>query len=129
MGVIDTIKEVGDIVKKAGDIDLYRKIVHAEGEIIELTRQLRAAENRILGLEETLKFKDKLSFKTPFYYAEGDSVPFCPKCWEADKKAVHMIIALRTNSTIGQVCPQCPTKITTDLDGNPGHGVKGWNAL
>lgn len=37
MGPLENIKEVADLIKKAGDIELYRKIAESEGEVIELT--------------------------------------------------------------------------------------------
>ena len=39
MGIIDNAKELADLLKAAGNTELYRKIVELEGEIIELTRQ------------------------------------------------------------------------------------------
>jgi phage terminase large subunit GpA-like protein len=112
MGVIDNIKEIADVLKKAGDIDLYRKIIHAEGEVIELTRQLRTFEERVAELESALKFSGTLTFKELYYLAEGDTVPYCPRCWEVDKRAVHM-----TNTNTNQFgafyqCPQCKCAVT-----------------
>jgi hypothetical protein len=41
MGVIDDVKEVGDLIKKYNDIELNRKIVNLEGEVLDLTRDKR----------------------------------------------------------------------------------------
>jgi hypothetical protein len=92
MGVLDNVKEVADLVKKIGDIELYRKIVHAEGEVIELTRELRRTQERVRELEGILSVKQKLTFKVPFYFADGDIVPYCPRCWEIEQKSVHMML-------------------------------------
>ena len=129
MGVIENVKEIADLVKKAGDIELWRKIVYAEGEVVELSRTLRTTEDRVRELENLLRFKDKLSYKEPFFFAEGDAVPYCPSCWESGVIPVHMIIRLRTPNTIGRECPKCKLTITTDHAGSPGHGVRGWDAL
>ena len=90
MSIINNAKEIADIVKKLGDIELYRRIVDLEGEILDLTRAKRDAEAEVEHLRETLKIKDKMTFKKPFYYMADDPVPFCPKCWEVDKIAIHM---------------------------------------
>src|SRR5258708_39238768 len=93
MGVLDNVKEVGGLVKKIGDIVLYRKSVNAEGEVMELTRQLRIAQERVRELAGALSFKQKLVFKVPFYFADGDLVPYCPRCWEVAQKSVHMVLS------------------------------------
>ncbi|HEY2234159.1 MAG TPA: hypothetical protein VGK01_11865 [Candidatus Angelobacter sp.] len=129
MGVIDSFKEIADLVKKAGDIDLWRKIVQAESEVVELNRTLRITEEKVRELENLLRFKQKLSYNEPFFFVEGDPVPYCPSCWESAAIPVHMIIKLRTAATIGRECPKCKLTITTDHAGSPGHGVKGWDAL
>jgi hypothetical protein len=92
MGVLDNVKEVADLVQKIGDIDLYRKIVHTENEVIELTQQLRAAQQRIRELEAMLSQKQMLTFRAPFYFADGDLVPFCARCWEVEQKPIHMVL-------------------------------------
>jgi len=90
MGIIDNAKEIVDLVKKAGDIELYRKIVELEGEIVELTRQKRSLEEQIEELRSLLNIKQQMVFKKPFYYQGDDPHPYCPKCWDADKVAVHL---------------------------------------
>lgn len=91
MSIISNAKEIADLVKKLGDIELYRKIVEIEGEIIELTRANHLLEVRVQELTSTLALSTELTFKEPFYYAEGDLVPYCPNCWETEKRATHLV--------------------------------------
>src|SRR5262249_45681409 len=81
---------VADIVKKAGDIDLYRRICSLEGEVIDLTRANRHLERENEALKAKLAQRENLTFREPFFYAANDPVPFCPRCWESDQKAVHL---------------------------------------
>ena len=90
MSIIDNAKEIAALVKKLGDIELYRKIVELEGEIIELTRAKREVESQTEHLREVLKIKEQMRFIKPFYYMGNDPVPFCPQCWEANKVAMHL---------------------------------------
>ena len=90
MSTLDNLKEIADLVKKLGDIELYRKIVELEGEVIELTRESRRLDDENRKLKEKLQFTAKMKFVVPFWYADGDRVPYCPKCWEAGKTAVHL---------------------------------------
>lgn len=90
MSVISNAKEIAELIKKLGDVELYKKIVELEGEIIELTREKHSFEVRVEELQKVLQISKDMNFKEPFYYVEGDNVPFCPKCWEGDSTSVHL---------------------------------------
>jgi hypothetical protein len=111
MSIIDNAKEVADLVKKIGDIELYRKIVALEGEVIDLTREKRALENRVGELERAIVFTKKLTFKEPFYFAEGDATPYCPACWEIKREAVHVIRLWSEGGETKWDCPVCKNGI------------------
>jgi hypothetical protein len=91
MSILDSAKEIADLIKKMGDIELYRKIVELEGEIIDITRTKRELEERCEKLDKQLSFGRTLTFRPPVYYAEGDEIPFCPTCYETDHSAYHLI--------------------------------------
>lgn len=80
MSTLENVKEIADIVKKLGNIELYRKIVELEGEVIELTR-----ENHTLT--EKLRFRnDEFEFKNPFHYQKAHpDRPLCAKCFAKEK--------------------------------------------
>jgi len=111
MNIVTELKDIAELVKKMGDIDLYRKIVELEGQVIELTRSNRELIESNEALQESLKMKDNLKFKEPFYYAENDMVPYCPKCWEDDNIAIHMVAYNKSYSYRTYVCPKCKTPI------------------
>jgi hypothetical protein len=84
MSLIENLKEAADLAKKLGNIDLYKKIVELEGEIIEVTRQKLHLESKVEELQKQLSLKARMSFSQPFYCQEGDPVPFCPRCYEKE---------------------------------------------
>lgn len=90
LGILDNAKEIADLIKKIGDIELYRKIVELEGEIIELTRKNRILEEEIEQLHKERELSKALIFKKPFYYMNGDEIPYCPNCWEIKKIVTHL---------------------------------------
>ena len=90
MGLIENFKEIADLVKKTGNIDLYKKIVELEAEVIELNRKNIELEKEVDQLRKDLSFREKLTFKKPFYYAEGDDTPYCPTCYEKDSRYIHL---------------------------------------
>jgi hypothetical protein len=107
MSIVDNLEEVADIIKKAGDIELYRKIVKLEGAIIELTREKMKLEEQNADLQKLLNAKQEMKFNKPFYYQENDPHPFCPQCWEADKKAVHLDGPQEVVAGPRYDCPSC----------------------
>jgi|SRR5712664_1917615 len=119
MGILDEMKEIGDLIKKAGDIELYRRINKLEGEVINLTRDKRSAEERAEELERTLKFKAELAFKEPFYWLGADQTPYCPVCWEDKHKAIHVRYHNSLNAKQHWQCPNCKSSFTTQ--GIPGR--------
>jgi hypothetical protein len=90
MSIIDNAKEIADLVKKVGDIDLYRKIVDLQGEVVELSTRNFELERKAKDLEDALYRKQSLKHIRLIYYAEDDPIPFCPRCWEIDNKPIHL---------------------------------------
>jgi hypothetical protein len=107
MGVIENAKEIGDLVKKIGDIDLYRKIVALEGEVLDLTRANRELGNKVGELEQALGFAKTLTFNEPFYLVEGDKTPYCAPCWELKHDAVHVVKIWASDGKTRWDCPVC----------------------
>lgn len=99
MSVLDQAKELASLIKKVGDIEMYRQIVELEGEIIELTRTNRSLEESNSSLQKQLQLRSKMLFKQPFYFQEDDEVPFCPLCWEKEQQTIHL----------GSIPPQNPS--------------------
>lgn len=133
MGLMENMKDIADLIKKAGDIDLYRKIVESEGEVIELTRQKRQLEERVIELEKTLALQKQMRFTEPFYYQEGDKTPYCPACWESNKKAIHVEFVFDNSERTRWDCPVCKHEYLIEKDqgraprGRPGpSGPQGW---
>lgn len=107
MGVIENMKDIADLIKKAGDVELYRKIVESEGEVIELTRANRGLENKVRELGEMLALQKEMKFKEPFWWQDGDNTPYCPACWEAHKTAVHVTFIFDNEDATRWDCPSC----------------------
>lgn len=107
MGVVENMKDVAELVKKFNDIDLNRRILNLENEVLDLSRDKRRAEEKVEELERTLKFKGELKFKEPFYWLQGDAVPYCPACWEDKNKAVHIAYSHKNNAGEYWHCNTC----------------------
>ena len=121
MSIISDVKEIADVIKKLDDIELYRKIIELEGQINELTRENRALEEQVKELQRQADVIEKLKWKNPFYFMEGDKTPYCARCIEAEKKPVH--VHPKETLAAGErpwVCPKCKTQYFPSLsDKNP----------
>jgi hypothetical protein len=90
MGVLENLKDVAELAQKVGQIELYKRILQAEDEVRELTREKRRLEDKVEELDRNLKLRNAMRFKAPFYYQQGDEIPFCAACYEKDGRAVHV---------------------------------------
>lgn len=93
MSTLENLKELANLAQKLGNIDLYRKIVELEGEVIELTRTKRVLEDENADLKSKVKRAATMRFKEPFWYADGDNVPYCANCWESSERGFHLTYA------------------------------------
>jgi len=112
MSIISNAKEIADLVKKMGDIDLYRKIVELESEIIETTRENLELKKELEELRTINDKKMTIEYRSPFYYMEGDEIPICPKCWEVNNITVHLV-DLKTMGSPLQ-CKECESRYNKD---------------
>jgi hypothetical protein len=108
MSIISDAKEIADLVKAMGNIDLYRKIVDLQTEIIGVIQEKNEIERRMMELNDAIEQGKSMSYKKPFWFKTGDDVAHCPRCWEVEKKAVHLI-GPRAGVSQGPRydCPQC----------------------
>ena len=113
MSVVENMKDVADLVKKFNDIELNRRILNLENEVLDLSREKRRAEERVEELERALKFSKELKFNTPFYWLEGDSEPYCPACWESKHLAIHVTTSWDPVRYTHKECPACKQHFMT----------------
>lgn len=90
MNPVERVKELALLIKKFGDIELYRKIVELQSEVVKLSTRNLDLEQKCSELETELSRKKKLRHERSLYYADDDPVPFCPHCWETSEKLVHL---------------------------------------
>jgi hypothetical protein len=109
MGAVENMKEVAELVKKYNDIELNRRILNLENEVLDLSREKRRAEEKIEDLERTLKFAKDLSLRQGFYWLEGDANPFCLGCWDAKRMAIHVKRLAFVKDGNRYECPHCRT--------------------
>ena len=102
MSILDDVKNTVSIIQKIDNIELYRKILDLQSEIIALVE-----ENRLLkaaaSIHKDLEFKKEAYWKR--YGTESQDGPFCPKCWDVNQKLVRML----RREGYYPTCPECKT--------------------
>jgi hypothetical protein len=107
---IQGIREIADLVRKYNDYPLYEKIVHLQEQVIDLSTERGQLRDENESLKEQLGHRSQTSFRNPYYYAEGDEVPLCPRCYETSSGGLRVHLthpAVEMQNGFGRVCRSC----------------------
>lgn len=72
------------------NIDLVKQVMSLQSQVQEIQDENRILRDRAREAEEKLGFAGSLEFRAPFYLSKEDPTPFCARCWEVDRRAVHL---------------------------------------
>jgi hypothetical protein len=116
MSVIENAKDLATLIQKYSEMGLYRKIVELEDKNIELLRQIRKLAFELEEAQEEMQKRKDLRFLEPYYWQDGDSTPFCAKCWEGkDKMAVHLTGRREDFDGVIRECNHCKTRFREEI--------------
>jgi hypothetical protein len=90
MGLVDTLKDVVTLVQKTDNIELVKQVLALQSQALEMQEENRTLRERVKALEDALGFAKTLRFESPLYFAPEDKIPFCARCWEVDRRAIHL---------------------------------------
>lgn len=90
MEYIKILKDFFDVVIKSDNIDLIKKGYEAQQALYESLEENQKLKERVKQLENDLEISKELVFRNKLYYMEGDDIPFCPRCWEGNRKMIHL---------------------------------------
>lgn len=105
--MIPKYKDIVDLLKKGSTLEAQEKIMELREAVLELQEENSELKHKLSDAEVQLTFNKSLHFESPFYYSGDDPVPFCPKCWEADKKAIHLPPPHHVTSGPRYDCVEC----------------------
>lgn len=95
MGLYNNLKEVAEVVQKADNIDLYRKILDIQKESLDLLDENRQLKDEVYKLRKKLDIENNVVYLQDAYYVNkhGDfDGPYCRVCWDKEKKLIRMSI-------------------------------------
>ncbi len=92
MSIYDAGKDALKLVDAVANRPLFEKIVELQSGAMELAAKNLELSKENRDLREALEMKMKMTFRAPFFFIEGDDVPYCPNCWETKKTAIHLVL-------------------------------------
>jgi hypothetical protein len=110
MGLVDNFKDLFKLADAANNVELYKQLSELQTRAMELEEQNGQLRTENQDLKQTLNLRQKMQFKEPFYYQEGDEVPFCPSCMECKDSAVHVVFEANNSTAMYWHCPVCKTQ-------------------
>jgi len=105
-------REALDLAQKYKDTPLYQKIVELQSQVIALSAERLEHLAEIKELKEQVSQRAKMVFRNPYWYEEGDAVPYCRQCYESSerKQRIHLPDPPEPwNRTHRRICTNCHT--------------------
>jgi hypothetical protein len=104
--IITLIQSVLDLTDGLQNSELKRKIAELNTEVANLLTENKSNKEQIQMLQNDKN--NPLYRENQLYYDETDKTPYCPQCYEAEMKRIHLIgnssIFLLSNKL---TCPRC----------------------
>jgi hypothetical protein len=107
---VQGLREIADLVRKYNDYPLYEKIIYLQDQVLELSCDRSALMDENDGLKTRLNERTATVFRNPYYYAAGDEVPLCPRCYETTEQQLRVHLthpASEMSHGFGRVCRNC----------------------
>jgi hypothetical protein len=104
-------------VHEIKNLELYERVLNLNAGIMDLAEENRRLRAEVEEVRKMLTLRENMNFKEPFYYQEGDEVPFCPSCFESkNPTAVHVIFDFNRADAITWHCPTCKNQFIVKKD-------------
>jgi len=92
MSIIDNIRNVADVLRKADNIELYRQILDLQADASKILDENRELKEKLKELETSLQQQEDVEFKNNAYWKKSDGDgPYCVPCWDGKGKLMRMI--------------------------------------
>ncbi len=94
---LELVKKGNEIAKQAENTALTEAMMTAREnlqflreKLADLQDERKELEAQLEELKKTLSQRGKMVRSSGVYFVKGDADPWCPKCWEAEQKALHL---------------------------------------
>ena len=109
---ISTLKTEAEIRSKTSEflnviIDLQNGVLGLQSHVSDLQHENTSLKQHIAELESAASDSAELTFRDRLYWKQGDDVPFCPICWDNDRKQIHLSGPSRVEGVTVWDCEVC----------------------
>ena len=111
MGVIETGKDLLTLAQQLGNIEITQKVIELQGQALNVQAELQRLQQENADLKNVEKIDAELHKGDNYYRRPGarHEGPFCMRCWDVDRKLVHLDVT----SYVHPVCPGCDKSFPT----------------
>lgn len=106
MGWLETVKAAGDAIEALRSAEANAKFADVRMEMAKLAEENARLREELLALREKAGLREQMTARDNLYWRStgtGEDGPFCPTCWDGDKKAVRLVDEDRYKL----LCPVC----------------------
>jgi translation initiation factor 2B subunit (eIF-2B alpha/beta/delta family) len=105
------LKQAAELADKAKNIELKEQLMSLREALMEIREENNSLRELNQELLSKVEDKNELSFNGFAYVIEGKESFYCPRCYEVDKKKVHLLV--QGSQTRHLNCPECQATIDT----------------
>jgi len=108
MGLYDGIKDVAKVIQKAGDIDLYKRLLDFSSQALELQSEVAKLKQENANLKKELEIEDDIERDEKIFVtrkSDDKKIKYCSHCWDAERK----LIQIDCHESGKFDCPHCKT--------------------
>ena len=113
MPIIDTAKDIYELVKKGATIDLQQRLMQLREEALALQEDNIQLRQKVQMLEEQLRQRNEPEFDGEIYWFPKDGGkkdgPFCQKCFDAEQKLIRLQSGKGEDWSFDWRCSVCGT--------------------
>jgi hypothetical protein len=117
MGIVQDSLQVVKVVSRLANPELLERVTSLNEQVLELSSKNVGLQERVFQLEkelqqanEKLHLVGEVERKSDFIYLKGEKEPCCPRCYDVDKRIVHIVELASKGHGIHPFCPECKTE-------------------
>jgi hypothetical protein len=109
MDPLNTLKKIREVIKNTTDRELVKLILDLQKDVFAIESQNLKLASELASLKRQLDLQARMHTRPPFgyYFQDSDDVPFCPKCWESCRDAIHLPAPESSGDGIRRECRVC----------------------
>ncbi|MBI0093064.1 hypothetical protein H3T48_04955 [Lactobacillus sp. M0403] len=86
----ELFKDIIGLAKKAKDYKLTNVILELQNRTMNLIQENIDLKDQLSKQKDDEDFAKNIKLTEGVYYYKDEEVPYCTRCWDADKKRIHL---------------------------------------